>query len=99
MGAYMAPMDDYSSALIIFTWVWEWLAITILFGDFCYYLAKEWTEFGGNVATDLDIAVKALRTKDIPPVGPMPVPASSMTITEIAAATSISVANSPQSVL
>lgn len=54
--ACAVPMEDYSMGLIIFTWVWEWLALVGILVDFGYFLVKE-LKWGSNVASEEDIKV------------------------------------------
>ena len=52
--ASAVPMEDYSIAFIVVTWVWEWLALGFTLLDFGYFMVKEF-EWAGDVASESDI--------------------------------------------
>ena len=64
--ACSVPMEDYNMGFIIFTWVWEWVALIWILLDFGYYVVKE-LKWGGNVVNQLVD----------PPAGAVTLPATS----------------------
>ena len=76
--ALSVPMDDLSTAVIIFTWIWEWLGLIVTLIDFVYYLLKE-HKCGSNVVPVANLKTAHLAEQvsaHSPPVSPTTPPST-----------------------
>lgn len=62
--ASIVPIDELSTGFIMFTWVWEWLALGCILLDFGYFCVEEHKcKWGENVVSDENIDFQFIISK------------------------------------